>query len=126
MGPVRIFKLWDEPTPKGTTRRAQIQRPPREGGGCFWAGGKSKEEIKAEVVELYGPVVLGEPPQEGFDLLAWIMPVGLALAGLGTAIVLTRRWTRRAGSRASPAIPPSSSDSEDDYLARVEEEVDDL
>ena len=89
------------------------------------AAGKTPEQIKADFVDLYGPVVLGEPPRQGFTLRAWIVPIALLLGGLAVAIVLTRRWTKRtaAPAMASPAAAATAPD--DPYLARVEREISD-
>ena len=38
------------------------------------AAGDSKETIKAYFVQQYGDVVLGQPPREGFNLIAYIFP----------------------------------------------------
>ena len=58
------------------------------------AEGLTKAEIKAALVEEYGPDVLAEPEAEGFDLAAWLVPAGLiGLAALGVAL-LARRWRR--------------------------------
>jgi len=44
------------------------------------------------------------PPDEGFGLAAYLVPIG-ALAGVGIALALALpRWRRRA--RAAPAPPP--------------------
>lgn len=60
------------------------------------AAGDTKSEIKDDLVSQFGRGVLAAPEKEGFDLLAWIVP----LAGLGTGAVvialLLWRWTRRA------------------------------
>jgi cytochrome c-type biogenesis protein CcmH len=45
------------------------------------AEGKTKAEIKDALVEEYGPRVLAEPRDDGFQLTAWIVPV---LAALGS------------------------------------------
>jgi cytochrome c-type biogenesis protein CcmH len=59
------------------------------------AAGDSEGEIKDKLVAEFGRGVLASPPKEGFDLLAWVLPL-LAL-GLGaTAIgLLVVRWSRR-------------------------------
>jgi cytochrome c-type biogenesis protein CcmH/NrfF len=47
------------------------------------AEGESTEAIKEYFLEQYGPQVLGEPPREGFNWLAWILPfVAVALGGV--------------------------------------------
>jgi cytochrome c-type biogenesis protein CcmH len=58
------------------------------------AAGDSKGEIKARLVDEYGPRILAAPPKEGFDLLAWVLPlVGL----LGGALIIggaAWHWSR--------------------------------
>lgn len=43
--------------------------------------GKSKSEILDFFVERYGPWILREPPKEGFNLLAWILPIAILILG---------------------------------------------
>ena len=60
-------------------------------------------EIKADLVDQFGPGVLAEPPKYGFDLLAWLLPLGLLVAGAlgvggsrgGGAVDATRPTTAR-------------------------------
>jgi cytochrome c-type biogenesis protein CcmH len=60
------------------------------------AAGDSKGEIKDQLVAQFGKGVLAAPEKEGFDLLAWVVPlVGLA-AGAVVLSLLLWRWTRRA------------------------------
>lgn len=87
--------------------------------------GKTIEQIKQEFVEFYGPSVLGEPPREGFSLLAWIVPVLLLLGGLAVIVVLTRRWTRKPAPAAVSSTTPGTTQPEDPYLARVNRELSD-
>lgn len=59
------------------------------------AAGDSKTEIKDQLVAQFGKGVLAAPEREGFDLLAWVLPLaGLAL-GAVTLSFLLWRWTRR-------------------------------
>ena len=58
------------------------------------AEGKSKVEIKAALVEEYGPRVLAVPEGGGFDVAAWLVPGALsllALIGVGAAALTWRR-----------------------------------
>lgn len=89
------------------------------------AAGKSTDEIKADFIEFYGPVVLGEPPREGFNLLAWIVPVLLVIGGLLFVVLLTRRWSKKGTQEPVSATATTTSDStvDEDYLARVEREI---
>jgi cytochrome c-type biogenesis protein CcmH len=72
------------------------------------AEGMSKGQIKAALVEEYGPDVLAEPGDDGFDLAAWLVPGALvALAAVGV-FLLAGRWRRTpepapAGQELDPA-----------------------
>ena len=59
------------------------------------AEGQGKAQIKAALVEEYGPKVLAVPEGGGFDAAAWLVPGALcllALLGVGVAAV---RWRGR-------------------------------
>jgi len=80
--------------------------------------GKSKQEIKDALVARFGPAVLAEPQDEGFDLAAYVVPalvIGLALIGV---LIAARRWRR-------PAAPAGGSGELDAADAeRLERELD--
>jgi cytochrome c-type biogenesis protein CcmH/NrfF len=74
------------------------------------AEGMSKEEVKAALVEEYGPRVLAEPEGGGFDAAAWAVPTGLALlALLGGAAA--------GPAPAGPALDPAETSRLDADLA---------
>jgi cytochrome c-type biogenesis protein CcmH len=93
------------------------------------AAGKSKSEIKAGLVAQFGEGILAAPPKEGFNLLAWLLPlVGGGAAAVALAYA-ARRWlsTREAESPAGPEgngrAPVIDRDLErrlDDELARFD------
>ena len=89
------------------------------------AQGKTKEEIKADLVQQYGTDVLAEPPKSGFDLTAWLVP-GLAILVAAVAIALGLwRWRRAGRSREATATPegavdPSERERLDSDLARYD------
>jgi len=87
--------------------------------------GESKEQIKAYFVQQYGDVVLGAPSREGFNLLAWLLPVLIVLVAAGWLVFLVRIWTRRRAPAAATAAagPASAGATRDDYLKRVDEEL---
>lgn len=65
------------------------------------AAGRSKAEIRDDLVAQYGPEVLALPKASGFDLTAYLVPV---LAILAAAIALAfsvTRW-RRDGKHSQP------------------------
>jgi cytochrome c-type biogenesis protein CcmH len=67
------------------------------------AQGLTKDEIKDELVKQYGDEVLSTPKDSGFDLTAWLLPIGgliVAAGGIGLAVF---RWRRR-GDHGGPAV----------------------
>jgi cytochrome c-type biogenesis protein CcmH len=105
-------------SPQADRERAFIQREINEG--------KTKEQIKDDLVEQYGTNVLAEPPKSGFDLTAWLVP-GLAILVAAVAIALGLwRWRRvgRAREEAAPApeetLDPSERERLDSDLARYD------
>jgi cytochrome c-type biogenesis protein CcmH len=60
------------------------------------AAGDSKSEIKEQLVAQFGKGVLAAPEREGFDLLAWVLPIAALLVAAGAVTALLWRWTRRA------------------------------
>ena len=81
------------------------------------AEGKTKDEIKAALVDEYGPEVLAVPSDDGFDLVGgWILPVVAVLAGATLAAFAARRWRRdqRRDEEAVAPAPGPAPDSEDE------------
>ena len=64
------------------------------------AAGASEQQIKAELVDQFGPGVLAEPPKSGFDLLAWLLPLGVLVAGAVGVGLVAWGWSRRRGEEA--------------------------
>jgi cytochrome c-type biogenesis protein CcmH/NrfF len=98
-------------SPQAERQRAFIRR--------LIAEGRTKEEIVEAMVAEYGQEVLALPDNEGFDLVAWLLP-GVALLVIAGAVgVAVRRW--RSG-RPSPAQAGDSAASErlDEDLARYD------
>jgi cytochrome c-type biogenesis protein CcmH/NrfF len=85
-------------------------------------GGQSDQQILAGFVSEYGPTVLSAPTNTGFNLVAWIMPVVIFLAGLVAVTMVVRAWKRRAA--ATPATTPDADSAElDEYRRRAREET---
>ena len=93
------------------------------------AAGDTKSEIKAKLVAEFGEGVLAAPPKRGFNLLAWLLPVGgLAVAAVALAL-LARRWldrraepapTEGASLNGRPPLDPELERRVDEELARFE------
>ena len=80
--------------------------------------GESDDQILQAMVEQYGPTVLVEPPEKGFDLLAWIMPIAVPLIALVLVWEVVRRWRHKA--TLAPAGGPLVSP---ELLARARQEA---
>ncbi len=57
------------------------------------SAGKDKGEILEFFVERYGPWILREPPKEGFNLLAWLLPTAVLV--FGPIVIWLLVWKRR-------------------------------
>jgi cytochrome c-type biogenesis protein CcmH len=87
--------------------------------------GQTKDEIFEYFAAQYGDRVLASPPKKGFNLILWIWPVfAVALGALLFARYL--RGLRQAVGQAEPApavAPHLPSIDDDDYVARIENEL---
>jgi cytochrome c-type biogenesis protein CcmH len=66
------------------------------------AQGLDKQQIKAALVEAYGPDVLGEPEAKGFDLTAWLVPGALGALAAAGVVLVARRWRRDTAPEPAP------------------------
>jgi cytochrome c-type biogenesis protein CcmH len=92
------------------------------------AEGEDSESIRAYFLDYYGPEVLGQPPLEGFNWLAWILPfVVLALGGF-FLLTTVRRMVQPMATTVG-AIEPTTekkvtpNPAEDDYAGKLAEEL---
>jgi cytochrome c-type biogenesis protein CcmH len=56
--------------------------------------GDTDGEIKQKLVAEFGEGVLAAPPARGFGLVAWLLPIGAAIALAAAVAVALRRWKR--------------------------------
>jgi len=88
------------------------------------AKGYTKSQIKKKLVAEYGPEILAAPPDSGFNILAWWLPIVGLLSGVLAVGYLTWRWSR--GRRGPPSEPmlirlePELERRLDDELARFD------
>jgi cytochrome c-type biogenesis protein CcmH len=78
---------------------------------------QSEKQILDAMVGEFGPAVLSTPQTHGFDLLAWVLPIGGILAGAAALAFGARYWSRNRGLR--DGSPPSQLGAEDER--RVDE-----
>jgi cytochrome c-type biogenesis protein CcmH len=103
-------------SPFADRERALIRR--------YIAEGDTKSEIKDKLVEQFGVQILAAPPDKGFDILAWWLPIAGVLAG-GLALgYLAWRWSRgrrgRPDEQATTRVDPELEQRLDEELARFE------
>jgi cytochrome c-type biogenesis protein CcmH len=93
------------------------------------AEGRSEAEIKQYFVQQYGDRVLAEPPRKGFNWLVYLLPPLIILTGAVILFRALRAWTKpvaaSAGSGESASSPQGEAKpiEQDDYVARLEEEL---
>ena len=63
--------------------------------------GKGKQEVLNFFTDRYGPWILRSPPKEGFHLIAWALPLALALLGIILVMVFWKRPNRDFASSAT-------------------------
>ena len=92
---------------------------------------KSKEEIKAALVDEFGEDVLAVPDSEGFDATAFIVPVAVPLLALAAIGFTALRWRRRRPAGAPAAATTTAARDGDagppaldaDDAARLEQDL---
>jgi len=72
--------------------------------------GKDKQQVKAALVDEFGPGVLALPEDKGFSLAAYLVPIALALLALVGLAVAARRWRRRPEEAAAAPAPLADGD----------------
>jgi cytochrome c-type biogenesis protein CcmH len=90
--------------------------------------GDTKGEVREKLVAEFGEGVLAAPPAEGFNLLAWVLPIGGALVAALVLGLLAWRWTRGetaerpadASSNGRATLDPELERRLDEELARFE------
>lgn len=90
------------------------------------AEGWTEDQIKSYFVEQYGDRVLAEPPREGFNLLIYVVPLLAFLVGVAMLFLGFGKWRKAAQNRKSGAQPgkvSSRPDTADEYVKKVEEEL---
>jgi cytochrome c-type biogenesis protein CcmH len=87
------------------------------------ADGKSEAEIKQHFVDYYGARVLSEPPRVGFNWLVYVVPPIVIVAGIFVLFRALRAWSQSSETEASADEDEALPSSDDEYIARMEEEL---
>jgi cytochrome c-type biogenesis protein CcmH len=105
-------------SPQATQERAYIRQ--------LVAEGKTKQQIKDELVAQYGDRVLATPKDEGFGLAAYLVPIALVLLALGAGLYFVPKWRQKrstgddAGLDQGPALTDADARRLEEDLARYE------
>jgi len=87
---------------------------------------RTNSKIIGSMVAQFGPAVLSTPQTHGFDLIAWVLPIGGILLGAAALAFGARTWARaRTGETVdateSPVLTPEDDQRVDDALARFDD-----
>jgi cytochrome c-type biogenesis protein CcmH len=103
-------------SPQAAAERKEIAR--------LVASGKTKAQVKDELVATYGDRVLAMPKDKGFGLAAYLVPIAIVLAALIAGAIFVPRWRTR--TRTADDDPSHAGDgprlSEDD-AARLDADL---
>ncbi len=99
----------------GTQACAQWRELIREKLSQGW----TEDEIKAYFAEQYGDRVLAEPPRRGLNWLVYVIPPVLILLGVFVLFQAMRSWKVSSDEALEPEVPSL----DDEYAARLEEEL---
>ena len=81
---------------------------------------KTKDEVKAALVDEFGDEVLASPDDDGFEIAAYLIPAAILLGAGATIVVGVRRWRRRPAAPTGAATTATESKRLDDDLARYD------
>jgi len=90
------------------------------------AAGDSVSEIDAILIDNFGEEVLASPPKEGFNLLAWVLPLAAGAVAVAAVAVALRRWSRArpdGGTEEQPASANGRPGLDPELERRVDEEL---
>jgi cytochrome c-type biogenesis protein CcmH len=72
------------------------------------AAGDSESEIKDALVADFGEGVLAAPPKQGFNLLAWVLPLAAGALAVAAVAVALRRWSRARREEVAETSPSAN------------------
>jgi cytochrome c-type biogenesis protein CcmH len=108
--------LQEADSPAAQQEKAYIQ-------GLVGAG-DTASEIKDQLVKQYGVAVLALPPDRGFNVAFYVVPIAAVLLALAVVALLLPRWRRNrraiAAAGAASALSPAESARLDADLARFD------
>ena len=86
------------------------------------AEGKTEKEILDHFVAQHGEKILAMPEAQGFNLLAYLLPIGFLVFGSLFLVLALRRW-RKHPTASTVATAGPAPDLDPAYLERLRHEV---
>ena len=85
--------------------------------------GDDDQQIIDYFVDQYGQRVLAEPAVEGFNILIWLIPGGVLVAGLIALVLILQSWAARRPDSVELSSPAPGEELPADYVERIEREL---
>lgn len=102
-------------SPQAVDERRYIQR--------LVVAGETKAQIERALVSELGPGVLGRPPAHGFNLLVYILPPALLVAGIAFLAFSLPRWRDRARAAAAEPMGAAARTPSGEESRRLDEDL---
>jgi cytochrome c-type biogenesis protein CcmH len=83
--------------------------------------GQSEQQIRDYFVAQYGQQVLGAPPPQGFNWLAYVLPAIGIILGAAIAWLTVRQWLAHRGASGATSVEGSTIPKE--YADRIEKDL---
>lgn len=104
-------------SPQATQERAYIRQ--------LVAQGKSKQQVKDELVAQYGDRVLALPKDDGFGLAAYLVPIAIVVIALAAGLYFVPKWRQKRnasddGLDQGPDLTDADARRLEEDLARYE------
>jgi len=96
--------------------RAALERGASTGGSTP----DSDELVLQSFVQKYGATVLAAPTTSGFNVVAWIVPFVVLVAGLGLVSIIVRKWKFRVQPAGAQDLSPEELE---EFRRRAREET---
>ncbi len=74
-------------------------------------------------VQKYGPTVIAAPTATGFNVVAWVMPFVVLLAGIALVVYVVRTWRNRPEPALAGGVVPASGADLDRFREQARSET---
>ncbi|MBI2850460.1 MAG: cytochrome c-type biogenesis protein CcmH [Chloroflexi bacterium] len=84
--------------------------------------GLSEEQVVQYFVTEYGEQVLASPPKKGLNLVAWILPFAVIIAGAIIVYLALKKWVFQ-GRTSQVEVKTEAEEDDEKYRLRLEQEL---